>query len=104
MTIDENLPTTLYRPEDSAPRAAEDPGRDQAAISGSDVAHIPVQPGRDISHALRTQLAIITLLSGNLDLLYERLDDEKRRSIIKDLRKHTHELNDLARDLLLQLS
>ena len=68
-----------------------------------DPARRPQLPGRDIHHELRTELAAITLLSGNLDLLYERLDDEKRRKLIKDLRKHTHALNDLASDLLLQM-
>ena len=53
-----------------------------------EVAHTD-QPNPDIAHALRTRLAVITLLSGNLDMLYERLEDEKRRKMIRDLRLHT---------------
>ena len=62
------------------------------------------QYGLDISHTLRTELAIITLLSGNLDLFYEQLDDEKSRATIKDPRRHAHILNDLAGDILPQTS
>jgi hypothetical protein len=65
---------------------------------------LQAQPDLDISHTLRTQLTIITLLSGNLDLLYEQLDDDKRRAMIKDLRKHTHLLNELAGDVLLRVT
>lgn len=68
----------------------------------TDTAHHPTLLGQEFHHELRTQLAAITLLSGNLDLLYERLDDEQRRKLIKDLRRHTHALNDLAGELLLQ--
>jgi light-regulated signal transduction histidine kinase (bacteriophytochrome) len=56
--------------------------------------------GVDISHEVRTSLAIITLLSGNLDLLYERMDEEKRRKMIRDIRKHTRRLNHLIGDVL----
>lgn len=104
MKVEESLCTIGYQPEDGTCQAAVGLDRDQTAMSGLDTACLPAQPDRDISHALRTQLAVITLLSGNLDLLYERLDDEERHAMIKDLRQHTHELNDLARDLLLQLS
>jgi K+-sensing histidine kinase KdpD len=45
-----------------------------------------------MSHQVRTCLAIITFLSGNLDLLYERLDDDKRRKMIRDIRKHAQNL------------
>jgi light-regulated signal transduction histidine kinase (bacteriophytochrome) len=54
----------------------------------------------DLSHELRTILAIITLISGNLDLFYERLDEEKRRSMIRDIRTHTRKLNTLIDDVL----
>lgn len=57
-------------------------------------------PGIDISHELRTSLAVITMLSGNLDLLYDRLDDDRRRSMIRDLRKQTKKLNMLVGDIL----
>ena len=58
------------------------------------------QTGVNISHELRTSLAIITLLSGNLDLLYERLSDAERRRMIRDIRKHTQQLNDLIDEVL----
>jgi signal transduction histidine kinase len=54
----------------------------------------------DLSHELRTSLAIITLLSGNLDLLYEQLDDRKRHRMIRDIRKHTQKINDLIGEVL----
>jgi K+-sensing histidine kinase KdpD len=58
------------------------------------------EPVIDISHELRTSLAIITLLSGNLDILYERLSNAERRRMIRDIRKHTHRLNDLLEQVL----
>ena len=54
----------------------------------------------NISHELRTPLSIITLLSGNLDTLYERLGDEKRRSMIRDIRRHAQVLDELIGDVL----
>lgn len=54
----------------------------------------------NVSHELRTPLSIITLLSGNLDTLYDRLNDDKRRSMIRDIRTHTRALNDLISDVL----
>lgn len=54
----------------------------------------------NISHELRTPLSIITLLSGNLDTLYDRLDDGKRRHMIRDIRKHAQVLDDLIGDVL----
>jgi signal transduction histidine kinase len=49
-----------------------------------------------LSHTLRTQLTIITLLSTNLDLLYDRLDEKKRRQMIRDLREQSRLLNGLV--------
>jgi hypothetical protein len=40
------------------------------------------------------------LLSGNLDLLYERLDDARRRKMIRDIRNHTQRLTELIGDVL----
>ncbi len=48
-----------------------------------------------LSYELRTLLGIITLISGNLELLYERLSDGQRRKMICDLRTYTRKLNDL---------
>lgn len=54
----------------------------------------------NISHELRTSLAIITLLSGNLDLLYGRLQDAERRKLIRDVRSQIKKLNELVGDVL----
>lgn len=54
----------------------------------------------DLAHELRTSLAIIMLIGGNLDLLYERLTDAERRKMIRDIRKHTQKLNELIADVL----
>ncbi len=49
----------------------------------------------NVSHELRTPLSVITLISGNLETLYERLDEGKRRKMIRDIREHAQVLNDL---------
>jgi PAS domain S-box-containing protein len=54
----------------------------------------------NVSHELRTPLSVITLVSGNLDTLYERLDDDKRRKMIRDIREHTQTLNSLVDNVL----
>ena len=54
----------------------------------------------NVSHELRTPLSVITLLSGNLDTLYERLDDAKRRAMTRDIRQQTRVLNDLITGVL----
>jgi signal transduction histidine kinase len=56
--------------------------------------------GFDLSHEVRTSLAIVTLLCGNLDRLYERLEDKDRRTMIHDMRKHVRRLNELVGDVL----
>jgi signal transduction histidine kinase len=54
----------------------------------------------NVSHELRTPLSVLTLVSDNLDTLYQRLDDGKRRKMIKDIQKHTKILNELNGDVL----
>jgi len=54
----------------------------------------------NVSHELRTPLSVITLLADNLDTLYERLNDDKRRQMVRDLQKHTEILNNLIGDIL----
>lgn len=54
----------------------------------------------DVAHELRTPLSIMTLLAGNLDTLYERIDDRKRRVMIRDIREHTRMLNELVDNVL----
>jgi signal transduction histidine kinase len=49
----------------------------------------------DLAHELRTSLAIVTLISGNLDLLYAHLSEQERKQMIQDIRRHTQRLNDL---------
>lgn len=58
------------------------------------------QSATDLPHAVRTRLAIITLLSGNLDILHDRLDEDRRRQMIRDLRTHIDFLNKLVCDVL----
>lgn len=96
-----------------APAAAQVPGQmalveTEAPEAGSRVADLQapcpcgsVQPGEAdmesyLSHTVRTQLTLITLLSTNLDLLYDRLEDEKRRQMIRDLREQARLLNGLV--------
>ncbi len=54
----------------------------------------------NVSHELRTPLSVITLISGNLERLYDRLDDERRRKMIHDIRDQADTLNDLVADIL----
>ncbi len=54
----------------------------------------------NVSHELRTPLSVITLISDNLDTHYERLEDSKRRKMIRDIQKHTQVLNELIGDVL----
>jgi PAS domain S-box-containing protein len=54
----------------------------------------------NVSHELRTPLSVITLLSGNLDTLYDRLDDRQRRVITCDIRTQARVLNELITDVL----
>jgi signal transduction histidine kinase len=53
-----------------------------------------------VSHELRTPLSVITLLVGNLDALYASLDDERRSTMIRDIRAQTRALNDLVESVL----
>jgi len=53
-----------------------------------------------LSYELRTILAVITLVSGNLDLLYDQLNDEQRQKMIRDIRRHTEKMNDFIADVL----
>ncbi len=54
----------------------------------------------NVSHELRTPISVITLISGNLDALYDQLDDNKRRKMIKDIRRHIEVLDNLISDIL----
>jgi signal transduction histidine kinase len=54
----------------------------------------------DVSHELRTPLSIMTLLTGNLEALYDRLTTPKRRMMIHDIRQHTRMLNELIDNVL----
>jgi PAS domain S-box-containing protein len=54
----------------------------------------------NVSHELRTPLSVITLVSGNLERLYDRLGDERRRKLIRDIRDQAQVLNDLVGDVL----
>lgn len=54
----------------------------------------------NVSHELRTPLSVITMTVGNLDMLYDRLDDRRRREMIRDLRTQARLLNELIGDIL----
>jgi len=54
----------------------------------------------NVSHELRTPLSVLTLAVGNLDRLYDRLDDGKRRGIVRSMREQIGLLNDLVGDVL----
>ncbi len=54
----------------------------------------------NVSHELRTSLSTVTLTSGNLDMLYERLSDDERRKMVQDIRKQMRILNNLIGDVL----
>ncbi len=54
----------------------------------------------NVSHELRTPLSILTLLVGNLDALYPVLEDSKRRKLIRDVRSHIQQLNELVQSVL----
>ncbi|NNJ09616.1 response regulator [Chloroflexales bacterium ZM16-3] len=54
----------------------------------------------NVSHELRTPLSIITLHSGNLDTLYDRLTAEQQRRLIREVRAQAQLLDDLIGDIL----
>lgn len=54
----------------------------------------------DVTHELRTPLSVLTLISGNLDILYNELDDAKRHEMIREIRVHAQIMNDLIGDVL----
>jgi PAS domain S-box-containing protein len=54
----------------------------------------------NVSHELRTPLSVITLISGNLHNLYDRLETDKRRRMVQDLREHIRILNQVIDDVL----
>jgi K+-sensing histidine kinase KdpD len=53
-------------------------------------------PDLDLTHEVRTHLAIIALASANLDRLYERLDEAQRRRMIRSICESSQALNDLV--------
>jgi K+-sensing histidine kinase KdpD len=54
----------------------------------------------DLAHELRSTLAIVTLSSGNLELLYDRLSDAQRQKLIREIRTHIQKLNEFIEDVL----
>lgn len=54
----------------------------------------------NVSHELRTPLSVITLIVGNLDTLYDRLTEDRRRRMIRDVREHIQILSDVISDVL----
>lgn len=54
----------------------------------------------NVSHELRSPVSLITMLAGNLEMLYGRLDDRKRLAIVADIRANTRALSDLIGSVL----
>jgi PAS domain S-box-containing protein len=54
----------------------------------------------NVSHELRSPVSLITMLAGNLEMLYHRLDDARRLEIIADIRSNTRALTDLIGSVL----
>ena len=54
----------------------------------------------NVSHELRSPTSLITMLAGNLEMLYPRLDDARRLEVIGEIRKHARALSDLIGDVL----
>ncbi|MCB0190500.1 MAG: response regulator [Anaerolineae bacterium] len=54
----------------------------------------------NVTHELSTPLSIATLLADNLGLLYEHIEDEKRRKMIQNIQKHMRVLNNLVDNVL----
>ncbi len=54
----------------------------------------------NVSHELRTPLSLITFASGNLDAFYERMDEDKRRQTVRDIRRHAQTLDELIGSIL----
>ena len=89
---------TLNAHKNELPSAWLAPDADRLAAASLETAEPSI--AIDLAHELRTSLAILTLLSGNLDLLYERLDDDRRRRMIRDMRAQMRKLNTLIADAL----
>lgn len=70
--------------------------QDRNWTSGCGLSGSATNTDAEVAHEIRTELTILTLLSGNLDLLYDLLDDDKRRQMIQSMRKHTRALNELV--------
>ncbi|HEX2978942.1 MAG TPA: ATP-binding protein [Anaerolineaceae bacterium] len=54
----------------------------------------------NVSHELRTPLSVITLHTENLLEFYDRLNDEKRQELLRDINTETNTLRQLIEDLL----
>lgn len=87
--------------------AVQDPGRLVSMVSiQRDITPLKeAQRAKDrfisnVSHELRTPLSVITLHSGNLETLYDRLTDDQRRRLIREIRSQADLLNELIGDVL----
>lgn len=54
----------------------------------------------NVSHELRSPISLITMLAGSLEMLYPRLEDQRRLEVIGDIRKHARNLSDLIGGVL----
>jgi PAS domain S-box-containing protein len=53
-----------------------------------------------VSHELRTPLSVITLASDSLEAFHDRMTEDVRHSMLRDIREQAHVLNDLIGDVL----
>ncbi|MCU0490502.1 MAG: PAS domain-containing sensor histidine kinase [Chloroflexaceae bacterium] len=95
----ENQPAFLASLRDISDRKqAEATMRDLTMLKETE--HLKDKFVSNVSHEIRTPLSVLTLLSGNLDTLYDRLDESKRRALIRDIRSYARLLNDLIAGIL----
>lgn len=95
----EETPTYLASLRDVTDRKeAEAVRRDLALLKEAD--RLQKEFVSNVSHELRTPLSVLTLLSGNLDALYDRIDDGKRRGLVRDIREYVRRLNELVASVL----
>lgn len=74
--------------------------RNQDLILLQEATQLKNQFVSNVSHELRTPLSIMMMHIGNLDMLYEQMEDAKRRSLIHTIREQTRLLHELITNVL----
>jgi PAS domain S-box-containing protein len=91
--------TPLFAPDDpERPIGFVSVHRDITAIKAAE--RMKDQFVSNVSHELRSPTSLITLLAGNLEVLYSRLDDARRLHLIGEVRKHARHLSDVIGGVL----